>query len=95
MLRIYDPWLTTNKLTHNKSKTAFMLIGSRQKLNTFNSLPSFTIDSDSIKKSLGVYIDENFSPGQTDRQVVASGRKLNLGRDLRWVAKRSSKFPCK
>ena len=24
------------------------------------------------------------SPSQTDRQVVASGRKLNLRRDLRW-----------
>ena len=32
------------------------------------------------------------SPGQTNRQVVASGRKLNLGRDLRWVAKRTRKF---
>ena len=32
---------------------------------------------------------------QTDRQVVASGRKLNLGRDLRWVTKRTSKFPRK
>ena len=35
------------------------------------------------------------SPGQTDRQVVASGRKLNLRRDLRWVAKRTGKFPRK
>ena len=33
--------------------------------------------------------------GQTDRQVVASGRKLNLRRDLRWVAKRTRKFPHK
>ena len=33
------------------------------------------------------------SPGQTDRQVVTSGHKLNLHRDLRWVAKRTSKFP--
>ena len=32
------------------------------------------------------------SPGQTDRQVVESGRKLNLRRDLRWVAKRIRKF---
>ena len=32
------------------------------------------------------------SSGQTDRQVVASRRKLNLGRDLRWVAKRTRKF---
>ena len=35
------------------------------------------------------------SPGQTDRKVVASGPKLNLGRDLCWVAKRTSKFPRK
>ena len=32
------------------------------------------------------------SPGQTDRQVVASGRKCNLHRDLGWVAKRTRKF---
>ena len=32
------------------------------------------------------------SPGQTDRQVVASGRKLNLGTDLCSVAKRTRKF---
>ena len=32
------------------------------------------------------------SPGQTGRQVVASGRKLNLRRDLRWVAKRFASF---
>lgn len=54
-------WLTANKLTLNKAKTEFMLIGSRQRLNTFNRLPSFNIRSNSIKqveftKSLGVYI---------------------------------------
>ena len=43
-------WLTANKLTLNKSKTEFMFIGSRQSLNTFNSLPSFSIDSNVIKK---------------------------------------------
>ena len=32
------------------------------------------------------------SPGQTDRQVVASGRKLNLSKDLRLVAKRTATF---
>ena len=35
------------------------------------------------------------SPGQTDQQVVASGCKFNLRRDLRLVAKRTSKFPHK
>ena len=59
-------WLTENNLTLNKSKTEFMLIGSRQRLNTFNRLPSFTIESNSIKqveftKSLGVYIDQNLT----------------------------------
>jgi len=57
-------WLMANKLTLNKSKTEFMLIGSRQRLNTFNRLLSFTIDSNSSKQveftnSLAVYIDEN------------------------------------
>ena len=33
------------------------------------------------------------SPGQMDRQVVASGRKLNLRREFRWVVKRTRKFP--
>ena len=42
-------WLSANKITLNKSKTKFMLIGSRQRLNTFHRLPSFTIDSNSIK----------------------------------------------
>ena len=32
------------------------------------------------------------SLGQTDWQVVASRRKLNLGKDLRWVAKRLASF---
>ena len=32
------------------------------------------------------------SPGQTERQVVVSGLKLNLRRDLRWLAKRTRKF---
>ena len=30
-----------------------------------------------------------------DREEVASGCKLNLGRDLSWVAKQTSEFPCK
>ena len=38
------------------------------------------------------------SPGQIDRQEVASGRKLNLyvrTRDLHWVVKHTHKFPHK
>ena len=60
-------WLTTNNLTLNKSNTdEFMLTGSRQRLNTFNRLPPFAIDSNSIKqaeftKSLGEYIHQNLN----------------------------------
>ena len=42
-----------------------------------------------------IIFESLLSPGQTDWQVVASGRKLNLRRDLRWVAKRTRKFPRK
>ena len=38
---------------------------------------------------------KQLSPGQTDRQVVASGHKLNLRKHLCWVAKRTGKFPRK
>ena len=48
------------------------------------SLPS------SAKQQQGV-----LSPGQMDSQVVARSGKLNLRRDLRWVAKRIGKFPHK
>ena len=37
----------------------------------------------------------SLSPGQTDSQVLASSGKLNLRRDLRWMAKRTGKFPRK
>ena len=39
--------------------------------------------------------DAQLSPGQTEWQVVTSGRKLNLRRNLRWVVKRTRKLPRK
>ena len=35
------------------------------------------------------------SPGQTELEIAASSGKLYLRRDLRWVAKRTRKFPHK
>ena len=46
-----------------------------------------------MKRHRSNHMSALLSPGQMDRQVVASGRKLNLRRDLRWVAKRTPKFP--
>ena len=60
-------WLIANKLTLNKSKTEFMLIGSRQRLRSFvYQSPSLKIGGAQISqmpstKSLGIYIDENLT----------------------------------
>ena len=61
-----NEWLMVNNLTLNKSKMEFMLIGSRQRLQTFYTPPSLFIDNAPIHqvvstKSLGVQVDENLS----------------------------------
>ena len=59
-------WLIASNLTLNKSKTEFILIGSRQRLQTFSTPPSLFIDNAPIHqvvstKCLGVYVDEILS----------------------------------
>lgn len=59
-------WLIANKL--NMTKTEFMLIGSRQKLNTLTASPVLNINGTPINqvstsKSLGVLIDANLTWG--------------------------------
>ena len=59
-------WLAANRLTLNTSKTEFMLIGSRQRIRTFDSSPTLVINETAINrvnyvKSLGLNIDENLS----------------------------------
>ena len=48
------------------TKTEFMLIDSRQRLNTLSRLPHLTlgdvsVDQVTAAKSIGIYIDENLS----------------------------------
>ena len=55
-------WLRVNKLTLNRTKTEFMLIGSRQRLSTLAVSPTITIYDNQVSqvttaKSLGVTID--------------------------------------
>lgn len=74
-------WLTANKLTLNRSKTEFMLIGSSQRLNCLNEPIVLQIDGQEIKqvsscKSLGVVIDATLSWSDhvhTLSKKVASG----------------------
>ena len=74
-------WLIANKLTLNMSKTEFMLIGSRQKLNTLTASPVLNINGTplnqvSTSKSLGVLIDANLTWGSHIERLaktVASG----------------------
>ena len=59
-------WLIANRLTLNMTKTEFMLIGSRQKLNGLSALPALEINGTQLNRvnftrSLGVLIDENLS----------------------------------
>jgi hypothetical protein len=58
--------IVANRFTLNQSKTQFMLIGSRQRISTFNSSPSLTINDVPVRpvshtKSLGVHIYENLT----------------------------------
>ena len=59
-------WLVANKLTRNKSKTEFMVIGSRQRLWILDRSLALTIDNSPIPqvastKSLEVHVDEHLS----------------------------------
>ena len=59
-------WLSANKLTLNQSKTEFMLIGSRQRIKTLQTVSLLAINGVPVRqvahtKSLGTYIDENLS----------------------------------
>ena len=74
-------WLMANKLTLNQSKTEFMLIGSRQRIRTFETSPSLEIGGMPINrvshtKSIGVYLDENLKRNEHINQIsrkIASG----------------------
>ena len=66
-LKHIDLWLKANKLSLNVAKTEFMIIGSRQKLQSLNGY-TININVDGVQvnqttrsKSLGLNIDENLS----------------------------------
>ena len=66
-LKYIDRWLKANKLSLNVAKTVFMVISSRQKLQSLNDytmnihIDSAPINQSNQSKSLGLIIDENLS----------------------------------
>ena len=80
-------WLLANKLTLNMTKTEFMLIGSRQKLNSLSVLSDLEINGTQLNrvdftKSLGVLIDENYHRGCCSFHAwlsASSNFQLSLG----------------
>jgi len=65
-LKRLSKWLVSNKLTLNATKTEFMLIGSRQRLSTLSDTLELSVDNVPIEqvssvKSLGIYVEENWS----------------------------------
>ena len=68
-------WLIANKVTLNMTKTEFMLIGSRQKLNTLTGSPVLNINGTlvnqvSLSKFPGVLIDANLTWGSHIEKVA-------------------------
>ena len=79
-------WLQANKLTIIMTKTEFMLIGSRQRLNTLTASPTIRMNNTQVShvtaiKSLGVIIN-NYSP-----------KWRWLAVDIYRAAKRRGKYP--
>ena len=59
-------WLRANKLTLNMTKTEYMLIGARQRLDTLTESPTIKINRTDVKKvatakSLGVIVDDKLN----------------------------------
>ena len=74
-------WLRANKLTLNMTKTEFMLIGSRQRLNTVTVSPTLAINDFRVTqvataKSLGVTIDDNLDWGSHMEKII---KKVSSG----------------
>jgi hypothetical protein len=80
-LELMHNWLLTNKLTLNKDKTEYMLIGSHQRLSTIETDLILEFGDTKIKqvkhaKSLGIIIDEQLL---WKNQIEAISGKVSKG----------------
>ena len=88
-------WLKANKLSLNIAKTEFMIIGSRQRIQTnccnhqFNiQLESKNIENVDHTKSLGIFIDKNLS---WKKHITETSKKIASAIGS---LKRTRKFIC-
>ena len=77
-----NKWLIANKLSLNIAKTEFMVIGSRQRLSTFNNYElRVTVDDEQVRqvnstKTLGLTLDENLT---WKNHVEGISKKISSG----------------
>ena len=85
-------WMAANKLSLNKSKTEYVIIGSHQKIKRCNSdclikIGNMPIKRVSASKSLGVMIDENLTwHSQVDLITKKVNKSFYFLRQLRELA---------
>ena len=89
-------WLLANKLTLNREKTEYMIIGSRQKLSKITIEPEIRIGETAIKrvrnsKTLGVLIDEHLTwDGQLESVQTKVSRAIGMLRRVRKVVPKTT-----
>ena len=73
-------WLTSNKLTLNKKKTEYMIVGSRQRIPNILTDPIVKLGDSTIKrvnksKTLRVIVDEHLSWNDQIQSIVSKSSK--------------------
>ena len=73
-------WLTSNKLTLNKKKTEYMIVGSRQRISNILTDHIVKFGDSTIKrvnksKTLGVIVDEHLSWNDQIQSIVSKSSK--------------------
>ena len=84
--------LISTKVSASHRKSTQVLQGLAKQSRKYTQVFNMRLLASPFGQGFRVQSLTPLSLGQTDSQVVASSSKLNLRRDLRWVAKRTGKF---
>ena len=82
-------WLLANKLTLNKDKTEYMIIGSRQKLSNIETNPKIELGESEIRrlkysKTLGIIIDDQlYWKKQVETTVFKVSKAIGMLRGIK------------